>query len=81
MRRDSNLPFLEFVWGVSEIESPEHYRVDRRILDPDGTLASTAVGLPSAPDSYAQPAEVRSAPLGAVRCCTGPDGRWYRPQR
>ena len=31
--------FREFVWGVSEIDSPEHYRVDRRILDPDGTLA------------------------------------------
>ena len=36
--------FREFVWGVSEIDAPEHYRVDRRLLDPDGTLAPTENG-------------------------------------
>jgi len=36
--------FREFAWGVNELDAPNAFRVDRRILDPDGELASTENG-------------------------------------
>jgi hypothetical protein len=36
--------FREFIWGVTELGSDNHFVLDRRILDPDGRPAATEDG-------------------------------------
>ncbi|MCS3651948.1 formylglycine-generating enzyme required for sulfatase activity [Salinibacter ruber] len=36
--------FREFVWGVREVGASDHFVLDRRILDPGGSLAATEDG-------------------------------------